>query len=303
MKIIQALITIQAVNGFHLIPTSPSFRATNLQTSVKRDIFSPFTTNASSRSNKNLILTNHLSSVSDDEGEKDKMAKKVKGRKKRVIGGYKIITFSYFLTGCVVAATSRVPYFGTGAILTAGLAYVLRDAAVNDRLTSDTYKRLNLALGTSALLSTVGTVLMQGATIQLLLGFIAVVNSIKGYGYGLKGWELKSACAKEDFANGFKTSLATMAKVPNLNSLAYLAATLTTTSLTAIKISEVIELILGNSKKFLIGSRVYRVSKLLLMSTICFTLKDAADRDRLKGTTFIELNYMISFTFATMAGT
>lgn len=39
----------------------------------------------------------------------------------------------------------------------------------------------------------------------------------------------------------------------------------------------------------------------MMLSTLSFTLKDAADRDRLKGTTFVELNGLVSIASATMA--
>jgi hypothetical protein len=39
----------------------------------------------------------------------------------------------------------------------------------------------------------------------------------------------------------------------------------------------------------------------MLLTIVLFTLKDASDRDRLEGTTFIELNALASLTFGSWA--
>jgi hypothetical protein len=40
-----------------------------------------------------------------------------------------------------------------------------------------------------------------------------------------------------------------------------------------------------------------------MLTTVSLTLKDAADRDRLEGSTFIQLNILTSAMFGAMAGT
>lgn len=233
----------------------------------------------------------------------DKLAKKVEGRKKRVIAGYKITSLSYLLLGLIITAKSRILYYSGGPLLIATLSYILTDAATHNRLSSDTYKRLNLALGSSILISSMGSVLMRSFSAEVVIAFIGFVNTVKGYGYGLKSWELNNnACAIDDIMKGMKSSIGIMTKIPNWNSAFYLFSTLVVSSMTTLKIVEIIQLLLSNGKGFHIGTRLYRLAKLILMSVVCFTLKDAADRDRLEGTTFIELNYLISFILATLSG-
>jgi hypothetical protein len=45
------------------------------------------------------------------------------------------------------------------------------------------------------------------------------------------------------------------------------------------------------------------MAKMSLFAAVVYTLKDAADRKRLEGTTFIELNFLSSVMFVAMAGT
>lgn len=244
--------------------------------------------------------TKFILKMSDNESVDEKLAKKIVGRKKRVVVGYKITSISYLLLGLVIIGKSRVPYYGMGPILVSGLGHILSDAALNNRLASDTYKRLNLSLIGGTLFSCTGNFLMQGFPLERFLAFVTIVNSIKGYGYGLKGWELNNACAKEDLLKGTKQSIQIISKTSNFTSAAYLAMTLTVGALIVSKFKELIFLLVGNKNAFVIGTRMYRFSKLLLIGAISFTLKDAADRDRLQGTTFINLNYLNSLSFATM---
>lgn len=247
---------------------------------------------------------------SDDDHHDAIMSRKVKGRKKRVIAGYKITAISYLLISLMITAKSRIPYYGTGPLSMATCAYILTDAAKHDRLSSDTYKRLNIALAFSALVSSLGNLFMGSTSFPLerFIAFIAIVNSVKGYGYGLKGWELKKAsCAKSDLINGIKSNFATMTSFQNVTtSIGYFITTVILCALSVMKLTEILDLfLLQNSKNskglFFVGSRMYRFSKLMSLSIISFTLKDAADRNRLEGTTFIQLNYLLSYAFATLA--
>jgi len=286
---------------------SPHVSSLNLfkQEKSNWNLFPKF--NPCDNQNKNKITTTSMneSAMSTPEGdseENDKTAKKIAGRKKRVVAGYSIVQYSYLLFGCIIVAKTRTPYYGTGPFVAAGVAHILKDAATNNRLSSDTYKRLNLVLVEAALVSGIGTILMGLNPLEPIVAFIALVNSIKGYGYGLKGWELGKACAKEDIVNGLKSSIKSMAKIPNnIKSAGYWLATLTVGSMKLLKMNEIVQMLFSGSKGVVIGTRLYRLSKLILLTTVCFTLKDAADRNRLEGTTFIELNYLLSFTFATMA--
>ncbi len=308
MTLLQLLIitlTSHIIGGFHLPVRVPSV-VNNFIETVNTSTYLP--RHKSKPSNVPAVI--QLSKNSNDNGEQatinpddDKLAKKVAGRKKRVIIGYKITSLSYLLLGLIITVKSRILYYSGGPTIIAVLSYILTDAATHNRLSSDTYKRLNLALGSSILISSLGSVLMRSFSAEVVISFIGFVNTVKGYGYGLKSWELNNnACAIDDIMKGIKSSIGTMTKIPNWNSAFYLISTLVISSMTTLKIVEIIQLVLSNSKGFHIGTRLYRLAKLMLMSVVCFTLKDAADRDRLEGTTFIELNYLISFILATLSG-
>merc|ERR1719203_2213939 len=56
----------------------------------------------------------------------------------------------------------------------------------------------------------------------------------------------------------------------------------------------------GSDIAQMIAVRLFRYSKLALLFGSVITLKSAADRDRLEGTTFIQLNYVSSLVFLLM---
>ena len=126
---------------------------------------------------------------------------------------------------------------------------------------------------------------------------VTFINSIKGYGYGLKGWELGSACAKEDITKGIQSTVKCLTNV-NLKSVGYLAATVLLGALNVSKLSEAANIFVSGGANYMLGTRLFRASKIMLLAVTTLTLKDAADRDRLEGTTFIELNFLSSLVFA-----
>lgn len=256
-------------------------------------------------SNAKRFVLNLGMSDSDDEAKTPRKVvtpEKIAGRKKRVKAGYQIITASRFLLALFFCRLGK-PFFGVGPFLQAGIAYILKGAAENDRLSSDTYKRLNLAVFQFGLISLLAGIKMKTNPILAILSIIAMINSVKGYGYGLKGWELRPACAKEDLLNGIKSNLSCMTKISNIKSAGYWAATVAMVSMTAAKAYEALNLFMVSSgNSFLLGTRLFRLAKFTLFSVIMFTLKDAADRGRLEGTTFVELNLMAAVSYASWAG-
>ena len=252
----------------------------------------------------------------DDKDNDDKMAKKVVGRKKRVVVGYLLTSALYLLT--TVMATimlfkqqvniSRLAYFSSGNVLAGGLALILKDAAVNDRLRSDTYKRLNLFTAWYGFLMSIITVkIFKPPQLLLVTNLIAMINSIKGYGYGAKGWTLREGVPfSEDLVQGVKSTIRGMFRTfpKDVKSAGYLLGTAVAKTLTIFKFIEIINIFLGggDSITFLSATRLHRCSKLCLLSVCMYTLKDAADRDRLDGTTFIQLNFLSSLVWASMLG-
>ena len=67
------------------------------------------------------------------------------------------------------------------------------------------------------------------------------------------------------------------------------------------KLVEIFRLINGGASGLIVYSRVSRFARYAMMASVMYTLKDAADRDRLEGTTFIELNFLSSVVLAALA--
>merc|ERR1719491_1735666 len=108
-----------------------------------------------------------------------------------------------------------------------------------------------------------------------------------------------------DLAQGVKNTVKSMiGSFPkSIKSAGYLLGTGTVGTLKIAKGVEVIKLLIqsGGSLSFLVGTRLHRCTKLGLLAVCMYTLKDAADRDRLGGTTFIQLNFLCSLVWASMA--
>jgi len=292
---------------------------------------------SSSSSSSSQRQQRHYMTVVDDDTEKEeeespletdevkanrKMEKKVKGRKKRVVMGYRIVSVAYLVASIVAVVKNGISpvqsYFVAGPLLAAGMAHTLADAALHDRLSSDTYKRLNLFLGTyyglvNLILSSM-TKRQFGShpfwKLWTITSFITCVNCIKGYGYGVKGWKLEGdtlPLAKKDLVEGLKYTIQSFFSIPkNAQSAGYWIATGTVASLKMKKLVEIIGLLLVVSTSTsaswgIVATRLSRYAKLALLTGVMFTLKDAADRGRLNGTTFMQLNLLSSYVFGSMS--
>ena len=72
----------------------------------------------------------------------------------------------------------------------------------------------------------------------------------------------------------------------------YQAATVTVSSLKLLKLFEIAKYIQANSITAGLAPLLARFNRLVFFSLVLYTLKDAADRGRLGGNTFIQLNYL-----------
>jgi hypothetical protein len=125
----------------------------------------------------------------------------------------------------------------------------------------------------------------------IITSVIAMINSIKGYGYGIKGWKLtESVSPIVDMMEGCKANVKCLLRVPNERSVGYLLATLFVGSVPLCMLKSGIKL------------SVVSYTTLAMLAATTLTLKDAADRGRLEGTTFIELNAMTATVFAQLSG-
>eukprot|EP00804_Cyclotella_cryptica_P026530 CCRYP_015375-RA/>CCRYP_015375-RA protein AED:0.43 eAED:0.43 QI:0/-1/0/1/-1/1/1/0/350 len=246
-----------------------------------------------------------LSATENEQSIRIDDKKKIEGRKNRVLLGYRAMVTAYLSAGIVSASRSGISSSLLRVIagyiaMPTGISYILISAAANNRLGSDTYKRLNLALLEYSVVGLSAVTLGRGRNKVLALAFIlSIINCIKGYAYGVLGWEKgNDTTLLKDIATGARETLKGFFSVPkNITAFGYL---LVTTMVAALKFEKLIEVF-----KFIQANSIYaeglamplaRFNRLALLTLCLYTLKDAADRDRLGGTTFIELNCLCSLS-------
>lgn len=249
-----------------------------------------------------------------DDGISGAMSNKIAGRKKRLKLGYQISSKLY-LVSSVLNLFKRgfqplvlFYIFGGGVFTVSMLLYILRGAAANDRLASDTYKRLNLTvIGFSLLQLFMPAYHWSEGLVFKLPAIVALVNGVKGYGYGVLGWDKskEKSAILSDIKDGV-TSPIQVASVVKKESLGYLIGTTFLGVMTSIRLLDFVKVLVlpageGANKSYMILSRMSRLARLGVMTSIMYTLKDAADRGRLSGSTFVQLNYLMTAAFLTMS--
>ena len=234
----------------------------------------------------------------------------LQGRKKRVTMGYKAMTalyiavFLYSISKSIALKTLLT--ISSYLVMPAGLSYIMVSAAKHDRLGSDTYKRINLSLLKYSILGISVIKLSGGGNPILKVAYlITLINTIKGYAYGVLGLDKKSGSDTllQDFLKGIQSTFKGICSVPkNLKSVGYLAATLFVMAMKLLKLKEIIFAVQSSVASKEIAMSLARFNRLSLLALMIYTLKDAADRDRLSGTTFIQLNYLCAFVLAIVGG-
>ena len=101
---------------------------------------------------------------------------------------------------------SFIDHFSSAGILASVLAFIKKRATENDHLRSDTYKQLNVFMaGYGFLMTIVAVNIISSPALYIITNLIAMFNSIKGYGYGAKGWTLQEGVPfMEDLTQGVK---------------------------------------------------------------------------------------------------
>lgn len=226
------------------------------------------------------------------------ITQKIEGRKKRVILGYKISSVMYAIFGMFIFRLSKKPFYASGPLLASGLSYILIGATENNRLASDTYKKVNIVMAKYGLFGLASGMLMSLSPAWNISCVITMINSTKGYGYGLKGWELKEASAKDDIVSMMKETVTNMTKADSLKSKSYLMASIVMHLVTVRKFLEIVNLIVSKSNGNMIGTSIFRFTKYMLFTLLMTLLKSASDRNRLEGTTFIQMNMIAAVGFA-----
>lgn len=190
---------------------------------------------------------------------------------------------------------------GAGYACAAALWDILHTANANGLQGSDTYKRLHIGL---ALFSIINLFAVPGEAGFFLLSHQRIVFSlltgirILGATTALWGWNasLKKPALKE-LTTGIVGTLKGLRVVDRKKALSYRNSMLL---VVATGISSFLQgrFLLSYQKEFLttnfeISLKWSAVARLSMLATMIFTLKDAAERDRLGGTTFIQLNTLV----------
>ena len=183
--------------------------------------------------------------------------------------------------------------------LASAVSSILAGANDHDRLGSDTYKRLNIGLlgfatfglfalpGEAAFLPNVGSFTVLVTAIMVVKGLVGTVAFV-GW---KRGVSIETSLIKE-ILDGTKSTLAGLwftkkRGAAYRNPLVLVIAGLLSSFL------EGCHFLTNNMPKLETSLWWSAVSRLFLITTMMYSLKDAAERDRLAGTTFIQMNFMI----------
>jgi hypothetical protein len=192
-----------------------------------------------------------------------------------------------------------------GFALAAGICHILRHASLEDRLQSDTYKRLNLGLlgfcgiGLTAvpaeagfLSSFLGTRFLAG-----ILFLLRIFGCILAWNGWCRGITLSTHSVASELAQGIKSTIQGIKVQSSKKALTYRNCLLLVCCGIVSSFMEGLFFIRYQQAFyrtwFEITLQWSAVARLFLIATIIYSLKDAAERDRLTGNTFIQLNLMV----------
>jgi len=242
--------------------------------------------------------------IDDSGGGETKLQKKIAARKKRVDIGYQTAALAYALVACVSFVKYRfyepIPIpsmlsITAGPWMASSVARHLVGSGSDDSLNTGASKRLNLALASFGFIGLLSKDIVTTARpLWIFACLITMINSIKGYGYGLKGWDLKmmdgNAGAAKDILGGAVASLRSVFALPAIfsRSAGYAAMVVT---FGAMKCATMYKLILhmvavadgGPMNKMVLLPLAFQCKKLLLLTVAALTLKDAVDAMSPKG--------------------
>jgi len=211
---------------FYILAVAPQEASSFSSSSVGRGQIVSLTPSIISTSTPHQYKSSRLSlssTINEDDADISN-DKKVDGRKNRVVIGYKAMVTSYLAVGLrsiakVGLTNSIIHMIGGYIVMPAGVSYIMSEAATNDRLGSDTYKRLNLALLEYGLIGLSIISLGKGGNKLLSVAYIlSVINSLKGYAYGVLGWDKQSTDTTllKDLINGTKETVKGFLRYPRM---------------------------------------------------------------------------------------
>lgn len=239
--------------------------------------------------------------------------------KKRLCKAYEVGQYAFGAAAVVILAipdrtltTLLATKWGgaAGFVIAGGLCRILRDANKNDRLGSDTYKRLNLALlgfaglgltaipGEAAFMNTAGSAMILSGlltTLRLFGTFLAFTGWKRGV------LETNDEATPKRFlgelVQGSKDTIKGLKVTNGKKALTYRNCLLLVCFGILSSFMEGIFNIRFRKEFtrtwFEISLQWSAVARLFMIATMIYSLKDAAERDRLTGTTFIEMNIMV----------
>ena len=197
----------------------------------------------------------------------------------------------------------------SGPLVVGSISHILEGAADHDRLSSDTYKRLNLYMILYGIVNLV-TRIFGGSSggigpLSIIAPLLLTINSIKGYGYGVLGYAKDNGKSIiEDLVNGFNSTLGILIKInfKNLNAIGYLLASWFVVSFKFKELINIVDIIVSNGGSNNVLTKLTGYVNYALLSCVVISLKDACDRNRLLGTTFIKLNFLSGIIFSSLSG-
>ena len=196
---------------------------------------------------------------------------------------------------------------GVGFLIAAVSSYCLIDATEHNRLSSDTYKRINLALAVFSCMNSACYLVTWPflGTAASFCNFYNISVALNGWTKGIKGLGrdesrlLGYESYLSEVSYGFRKTFESISTIKSKVALGYLIS-LVMASVALLHNIIILPVVWNKSLARVNAIRIASTSRLFLVSSIIFTLMDAANRGRLKGSTFIYLN--ISLAVGSLAG-
>lgn len=191
--------------------------------------------------------------------------------------------------------------------LAAGTCRLVADAARNNRLSSDTYKRLNIGLFGFCFISFFSIPGEAAFHPQfgpaILLMMVMTFLKVWGCNLAFDGWKtgvhesndntsMTSKQLAKTFGKGVKSTVRSIFHTPR-KGFVYLLYLMVVLAGGFSAVQEAQFYMSYNAPLLNISLEWSALARLFLISTMVFSLKDASERGRLTGSTFIQLNFMV----------
>ena len=131
-----------------------------------------------------------------------------------------------------------------------------------------------------------------------------VISCIKGYAYGVRGWDLRKPVVAivSDLKKSTTQTISSLLQVPKTKQASgYTAATFLLVAMKLAKVKEIIGMLASSSSQSNMLVPLARLARLSLFTAVVFSLKDAADRRMLEGENIIQLNLLSAASFGSLA--